>query len=201
MAPRGAVSYPGPVSYPIPEVSVFPGAAHFRAWLEENGGTAKELWVGYYKKGVGKVSLSYREAVDEALCFGWIDGITKRISEEVYANRYTPRKAKSNWSAINLKRMDELIAAGRVRPAGMRAFEARRATSGAHRPTELPEHYLARLRADHAAWAWFNQQRPSYRRYAAMWILDAKREETRERRLSELIENSSAGRKVKSLIL
>jgi uncharacterized protein YdeI (YjbR/CyaY-like superfamily) len=107
------------------DVTIFESAADFRRWLEDNHATARELWVGYYKKGVPKTSISYPESVDEALCFGWIDGLTRRIDDEVYATRFTPRRRTSNWSAVNIAKIAELKATGRVHPAGIRAFEER----------------------------------------------------------------------------
>lgn len=107
-------------------VTIFRTAAEFRRWLEENHDRARELWVGYYKKGVPRTSISYPESVDEALCFGWIDGIGRRIDDEVHANRFTPRRPRSNWSATNVARFEELRRMGRVHPAGLRAFEAGR---------------------------------------------------------------------------
>ncbi|MBA2633713.1 MAG: hypothetical protein H0U86_12075 [Chloroflexi bacterium] len=123
---------------PVPtEVAVFATAADFRAWLEENHGSATELWVGYYKKGVPKQSLTYPESVEEALCFGWIDGLTRRVDDEVYTTRFTPRRRTSNWSAINVAKVAELTAAGRMHAAGLRAFEERhRRTSSSLSATE-----------------------------------------------------------------
>jgi uncharacterized protein YdeI (YjbR/CyaY-like superfamily) len=110
----------------LEEVQIFPSAADFRAWLESHHDTANELWVGYYKKGVPKTSITYPEAVEEALCFGWIDGLARRIDDEVSALRFTPRRKGSNWSETNVGKMQWLIASGRARPAGIAAFEARR---------------------------------------------------------------------------
>ncbi len=184
-------------------VRVFGSRGEFRAWLEQNHGTATELWVGYYKKGVPKTSMTYREAVDEALCFGWIDGIGRRIDDEVHANRFTPRTKRSTWSAVNVARMGELIAAGQAHPSGIRAFEARTPDntgiySYENRPADLPPDYLERLMAHEAAWTWWRQQSPGYRRVATWWVVSAKQEATRERRLAELIEDSAAGRVIKS---
>lgn len=189
---------------PRPEqVRVFASSGEFRSWLVTNHGTATELWVGYYKKGVPRTSMTYREAVDEALCFGWIDGIGRRIDDEVHANRFTPRTKRSTWSAVNVARMGELIEAGRAHPAGIRAFEARTPNntgiySYENRPADLPGGYLARLRANETAWTWWQQQRPGYRRVATWWVISAKQEATRERRLAQLIEDSAAGRVIKS---
>ena len=108
-----------------PDVRIFPAAADFRSWLESNHDVAPELWVGYYKKGVPKTSMTYAESVDEALCFGWIDGLTRRIDDEVYTTRFTPRRKASNWSAINIAKIAKLTAAGRMHAAGLRAFEGR----------------------------------------------------------------------------
>jgi uncharacterized protein YdeI (YjbR/CyaY-like superfamily) len=184
------------------QVRIFASSDDFRAWLEANHGTASELWVGYYKKGVPKTSITYRQAVDEALCFGWIDGIGRRIDDEVHANRFTPRTKRSTWSAVNVARMGELIAAGRAHPAGIRAFEARTADntgiySYENRPADLPDAYLAQLKANEAAWTWWQSQRPGYRRTATWWVVSAKQEATRQRRLAELVEDSAAGLMIK----
>lgn len=118
---------------PVPkEIAIFASAAEFRVWLEANHHTAPDLWVGYYKKGVPKASVTYMESVDEALAFGWIDGITRRIDEEVYAVRFTPRRKRSNWSVANVARVGELTAAGRMHPSGISAFEARTADHIGH---------------------------------------------------------------------
>jgi uncharacterized protein YdeI (YjbR/CyaY-like superfamily) len=191
-------------SPPRPDrVRVFASSGEFRTWLEQNHGSATELWVGYYRKSVPKTSMTYREAVDEALCFGWIDGIGRRIDDEVHANRFTPRAKRSTWSAVNAARMGELIDAGRAHPAGIRAFEARTPNntgiySYENRPADLPGEYLARLREHEAAWAWWRRQSPGYRRVATWWVVSAKQEATRERRLAQLIEDSAAGRMIKS---
>lgn len=181
---------------------VFTNAGEFRQWLEEHHDDEAELWVGYYKKGVDKSSMSYTEAVEEALCFGWIDGIGRRIDDEVHANRFTPRKKRSTWSAVNVARMGELIASGRGHPAGIRAFNQRTDDntgiySYENRPADLPTEYLERLTANAAAWAWWQAQTPSYRRAATWWVVSAEQEATRERRLSALVEDSAAGRMIK----
>lgn len=184
------------------DVRVFPTAADFRAWLDEHHDTATEQWIGYYRKGVPKASMTYAQAVEEALCFGWIDGLGRRIDDEVHANRFTPRTKRSTWSAVNVARMGELIAAGRVHPAGLRAFEARTADntgiySYENRPADLPPAYLQHLKTDDAAWAWWQAQTPGYRRAATWWVVSAKQETTRERRLATLIEDCAAGRMIK----
>jgi uncharacterized protein YdeI (YjbR/CyaY-like superfamily) len=184
------------------EVGIFATADEFREWLTANHDAATELWVGYYKKGVPKTSMSYRESVDLGLCFGWIDGLTRRIDDEVYAIRFTPRTRRSTWSAVNVARMGELMAAGRAHPAGIRAFEARTEDytgiySYENRPADLPDAYLAQLKANEAAWTWWQAQRPGYRRLATWWVVSAKQEPTRDRRLATLIEDCAAGRMIK----
>jgi uncharacterized protein YdeI (YjbR/CyaY-like superfamily) len=196
-----------PVSAPSrEEVRVFPTRDDFREWLEEHHASADALFVGYYKKHVPKAAMTYVEAVEEALCYGWIDGITYRIDAEMTATRFTPRRPRSGWSATNLERMARLMAAGRVRPAGLQAFEARDrrrdgltlAQMGA---AGLPGELETRLRADPAAWAYWDSQTPSYRRNAAAWIADAKRPETVERRFSELLVASHAGTRPKPFLV
>lgn len=196
--PRTFASAPPPT-----DVAVFPVAADFRTWLESNHDGATEFWVGYYKKGVPKRSMTYAEAVEEALCYGWIDGVGRRIDDEVHANRFTPRTKRSTWSAVNVARMGELIAAGRAHPAGIRAFEARTADNTGiyayeNRPADLPPAFLAQLQAIDAARNWWQAQTPGYRRIATWWVVSAKQETTRQRRLASLIEDSAAGRMIKS---
>ncbi|MGH2417602.1 MAG: YdeI/OmpD-associated family protein [Candidatus Limnocylindria bacterium] len=181
------------------DVRIFASAADFRVWLEDHHDTGTELWVGFYKKGVPKTSMTYAESVDEALCFGWIDGLTRRMDEEVYTIRFTPRRRTSSWSAINIAKVAELTAAGRMQPAGMRAYEERDQRKDAsysyERPVqELPPEMRARLEADASAWAAWQSQAPSFRRQATHWILSGKRPETRERRLRNLAQELAAGR-------
>lgn len=190
-----------PVTAPRPtEVRLFATAAAFRAWLEEHHATDDQLWVGYYRKGVGKSAMSYVEAVEEALCYGWIDGITYRVDEERTATRFTPRRPTSMWSAINLDRVARLRAAGRMTPAGIRAFEERdrrkdQVHSSQRPPHPLPDEWVDRFRADAAAWAWWERQAPSFRNMATHWVMSAVRPETRERRFATLVEESRAGRR------
>ena len=147
------------------DVRIFPTAADFRRWLEEHHDTASELWIGYYKKGVPKTSMTYAEAVEEALCFGWIDGQARRIDDEVTAQRFTPRRRTSSWSAINIAKIAELTAAGRMHPAGVRAFEERDRRKDAiysyeRPPQELLPDWLERFEADADAWAhWQSETR------------------------------------------
>ena len=183
----------------------FETPAEFRAWLEAHHASADELLVGYYKKGTGRPSMTWPESVDEALCFGWIDGIRRRIDDESYSIRFTPRRARSVWSAVNITRAGELIEGGRMTPAGLAAFEARDEARSAiysyeqrHRAALEPEQEQ-RLRANAAAWEWFQSRPPSWRRAAIYWVTSAKRAETRERRLAALIEGAAAGRMPKAL--
>lgn len=176
----------------------------FRAWLAEHHDSATELWVGLPRKASGNAGISWPEAVDEALCYGWIDGVTKRIDDVSYKIRFTPRKTRSIWSAVNLKRVPELIAEGRMREAGLRAYEQRqpeRSGIYAHEQGEVAfdEAMSERFRSDPGAWAFFESAPPWYRRTATWWVMSAKREETRQRRLATLIEDSANGRRVRSL--
>jgi len=178
----------------------FPSPAAFRDWLEAHHERADELWVGYLKRGTGRPSMTWPESVDEALCVGWIDGLRKRVDAERYAIRFTPRRPGSNWSRVNLARVEVLTLEGRMRPAGLAAFEARKTEADEpgyeDRPDELPESCVAAFRErDAAAWAFFLAQSRSYRRLAIGWILSAKREETRLRRLEEIVVASAAGRR------
>jgi uncharacterized protein YdeI (YjbR/CyaY-like superfamily) len=172
----------------------------FRAWLEEHHASETRLSVGFYKKGSGKPSMTWSEAVDQALCFGWIDGRVNSIDAESYTRRFTPRKPTSNWSKVNIAKVAALEEAGLMRPAGRAAFRARsEARSGIYafeqdKPTELSTEYEQRLRTDAAAWEYWRAAAPGYRRTATHWVVSAKKEETRERRLAQLIECSAAGR-------
>ena len=177
----------------------FDSPAAFRAWLEENHETARELWVGYHKRATGKPSLTWPESVDEALCFGWIDGIRKSIDEKRYKIRFTPRQPRSRWSAINIARVKVLEKAGRMRAAGRRVFaqwggDEKRVYSYEQRHTAtLSPAHERRFRAAKKAWALFQAQPPSYRRTIAWWIASAKKEETRERRFATLLEGARDG--------
>jgi uncharacterized protein YdeI (YjbR/CyaY-like superfamily) len=183
----------------------FATPTEFRTWLERHHADERELLVGFYKRGSGRASITWQESVDEALCFGWIDGVRRTIDGESYSIRFTPRQRRSIWSAVNIKRAGELIAEGRMTPAGRAAFEARtedRSRVYSHERREaakLAPDQQARFEADPAAWAWFQARAPSYRRQALHWVTSAKRPETRERRLATLIEDSAAGRTVRPL--
>jgi uncharacterized protein YdeI (YjbR/CyaY-like superfamily) len=182
------------------EVTIFPSAADFRGWLEANHDRAAALFIGFYRKATGRHAMTYNEAVDEALCFGWIDGITFRVDGEVRAVRFTPRRRTSVWSAINLAKVAELRAAGRMHPAGIRAFEERDRRKDQRQTHEQPpqaftDDWLDRFRADGEAWAFWERQAPSYRSMATSWVMSAVKPETRERRFATLREESRAGRR------
>ena len=186
------------------EVLVFDDSAQFRGWLEANHATKSEAWIGYYRKGTGRQSMSYGDALDEALCFGWIDGISYRVDDEVTTNRFTPRRSGSYWSTVNIGKVERLLAEGRMAPAGIAAFEKRDASAVArysyeNRPADLPPEMLAQLEADGAARTYWDGQTPSYRRAAAFWVTSAKQEATRQRRLEQLVSDSAAGRPIKLL--
>jgi uncharacterized protein YdeI (YjbR/CyaY-like superfamily) len=187
------------------EPTFFATPADFRAWLQEHHETETELLVGFYKKGSGRPSITWPESVDQALCFGWIDGVRRRIDDESYSIRFTPRKARSTWSAVNVKRLGQLTADGLMQPAGMAAFERRsddRTGIYSHERREaaaFDSEQERAFKADEGAWAWFQGQPPSYRRAATHWVISAKKAETRERRFRRLIEDSAAGRTVPPL--
>ena len=181
----------------------FDGPAAWRAWLEAHHDTATEVWVGMYKKHSPRHAMTWSQAVDEALCFGWIDGVMHRVDDERHAQRYTPRKPSSNWSAVNLAKVERLRAEGRMRPAGEAAFARRREDRTAiysyerREEAAFTDEQRAALDADPAAAAFFDAQPPGYRRLATYWVVSAKKPETRERRMAQLIEDCAAGRRLK----
>ncbi len=180
------------------KVVFFKSAAEFRRWLGKNHASASELWVGFYRKHSGKRGISYQEALDEALCHGWIDGVRKKVDETSYTNRFSPRTPRSIWSRINIARVAELKREGRMKAPGLAAFEAREAKrSGVYsfeRPQTLSPEYDRRLRADAKCWAFFERQAPWYRRVISHWVMSAVKEETRLKRLEKLIEDCRKGR-------
>jgi uncharacterized protein YdeI (YjbR/CyaY-like superfamily) len=187
------------------KATFFRTQSDFASWLERNHDTAKELWVGYHKKSTGHPSITWPESVDMALCFGWVDSVRKGIDEDRYMNRFTPRRPGSNWSARNIKRVEELIELGLMRPAGLKAFEERREDRSAiysyeqrHLAT-LDEDYEQQFRRNKKAWAFFQSCTPSYRQMAIYWVMTAKRHETRRRRLATLIEDSAKGQTIPPL--
>lgn len=182
----------------------FRSAEEFRSWLERHHHSSHEVFVGYHKKGSGKPSMTWEESVDVALCFGWIDGVRRGIDEERYAIRFTPRRPGSTWSARNVGRARELIDRGLMTPAGLAAFEARKEDRSPYsyerrHQIRLDEALERRFRREARAWKRFREMAPSYRKAAIHWVMSAKREETRERRLATLIEDSAAGRTVPAL--
>ena len=173
----------------------------FRGWLSKNHDRKSELIVGFYKKGSGKQSITWPESVDQALCFGWIDGIRRRIDDSSYCIRFTPRKKRSTWSVVNIKRVPELKEQGLMHPAGLKAFDARlELRSGIYayeqRRPELPPEYQKLLNRNKAAQRFFESQPPSYRKSVHWYVVGAKREETRLKRLNELIKYSAAGERL-----
>jgi uncharacterized protein YdeI (YjbR/CyaY-like superfamily) len=180
----------------------FEKPSDFRRWLEKNHASESELWVGFYRKSTGKPSITWPEAVDQALCFGWIDGVRKTLDAESYTNRFTPRRRGSNWSLVNIKKARELIEKGLMQPAGKQAFEARDpAKSGIYlfeqtKTATFPPAIKNRFKANKRAWQFFESQPPGYRKLAIRWVLGAKQEATRERRLATLIRDSAAGRRI-----
>jgi uncharacterized protein YdeI (YjbR/CyaY-like superfamily) len=182
----------------------FATPAAFRAWLEIHHEKKTELLVGFHKRATGKQCITWPESVDCALSFGWIDGVRKRIDDDRYVIRFTPRKATSIWSAINIARVKVLTDEGLMRPAGLAAFAARRKDKSAiysyeQRKSATLGDYEAKLRANPKAWTFFQAQAPWYRRTASHWVVSAKKEETREKRLAILIEDSANGRPIPPL--
>jgi uncharacterized protein YdeI (YjbR/CyaY-like superfamily) len=176
----------------------FDSQTDFRAWLEKNHDKSEELWVGFRKKASGKRSISYPEALDEALCFGWIDGLRKSLDDCSYTIRFTPRKHKSIWSLVNVRHVNRLKELGLMKPAGLRAFTRREEKrTGVYSfetaPRELSDVYLNRFRGNRSAWQFFASQPPFFRRTAVFWVMSAKMETTQARRLEQLIEASGKG--------
>jgi uncharacterized protein YdeI (YjbR/CyaY-like superfamily) len=185
------------------EPTFFKNAAAWRKWLEKNHDKKTELTIGFHKVGSGKAGISYREALDEALCFGWIDGV-RHGGDTTYTNRFSPRRAKSVWSQVNIKRVEELKAGDRMHSAGLAAYEARdpklqNRYSSENRNAGLSPKEEKVFRANKKAWEYFSAMPPSYRKPAIWWVVSPKKPETRERRLATLIEDSAAGRRIKPL--
>lgn len=182
-------------------IKFFKDQASLRNWFEKNHSKKDELWLGYYKKSSGKASVSYKESVDTALCFGWIDGIAKGIDDEKYCQRYTPRRAKSIWSAVNIKKVEALTKAGLMHASGLAVFNTRdkkRAGLYSFEQKEIifPAALLKLLKVNKKAWEYFSKAPPGYRKTATWWVISAKQEETRLRRMKVLIADSAAGRKI-----
>lgn len=183
--------------------SFFPNPADFRAWLEEHHATTAHLWVGYYKKATKKPSVTWEDTVDEALCYGWIDGIRKSRDDESYVIRFTPRKPKSVWSQRNISLVEALVAEGRMKPEGLAAFAFKDVHPDSGYATKLdaalPALMVACFKETSGAWQFYEKQPPGYRKQTARWVMSAKREETRERRLATLIEDSGNQLRIKQL--
>lgn len=179
----------------------FPTSEEFRKWLESNHKNEKELLVGFYKVGTKKPSITWSESVDQALCFGWIDGVRKSIDEESYSIRFTPRKPTSIWSAINIKKMEDLTKAGLMTSEGLKAFELRKPERSAiyshekELATLYPE-YEKQFKANKKAWEFFNNQAPSYKKVILHWITNARQEKTRLSRLEKTITESELGKRI-----
>ena len=184
------------------ETQFFPTPAAFRAWLAENHATATEVGVVLHRKASGKPTMTWSDAVDQALCFGWIDGIARRLDETSRVQRFTPRKPKSNWSAVNIRKVEELTAQGLMTPAGLAAFARREEARS--RVYSYENRHLAALdperkatfQAHAGAWEFFGKQPPSYRQTSIYWVMNAQRDETRSRRLARLIDVSANGRRL-----
>jgi uncharacterized protein YdeI (YjbR/CyaY-like superfamily) len=177
----------------------FKSPAEFRKWLAKHHAAEKELWVGYYKKETGKGGITWAESVDEALCYGWIDGVRKSVNAESYTNRFSPRTARSTWSVINIRRAQELIEEGRMRAAGLKAFQARQEyRSGIYsyeqRRDQLDGSYAKRLQRNRSAWKFYQSQSAAYRRRVNWYVVSAKQEATRLKRLDEVITAFAAGK-------
>jgi uncharacterized protein YdeI (YjbR/CyaY-like superfamily) len=182
-------------------MAFFPSADAFRSWLATNHDQARELIVGFYKKASGRGGLTYREALDAALAYGWIDGVRKSVDVAVYSQRFSPRTAKSNWSVVNVRRVEELIAAGAMQPPGLEAYRRRTSKktgrySYEQRPTRLEPAHEKTFRTHRKAWAFFEAQPPGYRRTAIWYVVSAAKEETRQRRLATLIQLCAEGRRI-----
>lgn len=179
----------------------FSRQADFRKWLEKNHLKETEFLVGFHKVGTGKSSITWPQSVDEAICFGWIDGVRKYIDEESYSIRFTPRKSKSNWSAINIKKVEELTGKGLMKPQGIAAFSKREENRSAiyayeNKLKELPADLEKKFKRNKKAWNFFQAQAPYYKKLALNWVLTAKQEKTRIIRFEKLIACSEAERKI-----
>jgi uncharacterized protein YdeI (YjbR/CyaY-like superfamily) len=179
----------------------FTSASELREWLEKNQDNADELWLGFHKKASGKKSITYKEALDEALCFGWIDGIRKTVNDTSYKIRFTPRRPKSIWSLVNTKRVNELIKAGRMKDRGLEVFKTRDPKrtgiySFETNPRELSAPLEKKFRANKKAWDFFQNQPPGYKKTSIFWIMNPKQDETRSRRLEQLIATSAQSQRL-----
>ena len=179
----------------------FENASAFRKWLEANGEKETELLVGYHKVSTGKPSMTWSESVDQALCFGWIDGVRRSVDKESYCIRFTPRKPNSNWSAVNIKKVEELIASGQMTPTGLKLFGLRKESksevySYENRTETFPPEIEVRFRQNEKAWEFFTNQAPSYRKTVIYWIVSSKQEATFEKRFNLLIAECESGKRL-----
>jgi len=188
----------------IVKVKFFSNSTEFQKWLRDHGAHSPELWVGFYQKSSGKPSITYPQAVDEALCNGWIDGVRRKVAPDSYTVRFTPRRPRSQWSAVNIKRAQELATSGRMLPAGMKAFEGakdqvRKYSYEQRQSAEFNSKEEKAFRSNRRAWKYFQSRPPWYRRTATFWVVSAKKVETRQRRFATLIADSECGRPIKPL--
>jgi uncharacterized protein YdeI (YjbR/CyaY-like superfamily) len=189
---------------PATQPTFFETQSEFRQWLLQNHAIAKELYVGFRKVGSGLKSITWSQSVDEALCFGWIDGLRKSIDKDSYFIRFTPRKPTSIWSAINIAKIEELTRQGLITPAGLAAYEHRTDSKSKiyayeNEETKLSPEFEEQFRSNPGAWIYFQSMPPSYRKVASKWVMSAKQPATRAKRLAELISDSHAVRKIKQL--
>jgi uncharacterized protein YdeI (YjbR/CyaY-like superfamily) len=183
------------------EVLFFTKVTELRRWFRSNGKSQTELYIGFYRKDSGMQAINYAEALDEALCWGWIDGVRKKVDDISYTNRFSPRKKNSIWSLVNVDHVNRLTAAGRMQPAGLEAFEARKADrtgvySFEQEKIAFDTALLKVFQSNKVAWDFWEKQPPGYKRVATHWVMSAKRQETRDRRLSTLIKDSEHGRRL-----
>ncbi|MBN1598797.1 MAG: YdeI/OmpD-associated family protein [Bacteroidales bacterium] len=177
----------------------FSNQEEFRNWLEKNHDSRKELWVGYYKVDSGIPSITWPQSVDEAICFGWIDGIRKSIDKKSYCIRFTPRNPKSDWSVVNINKAERLIKEGLMHPSGLKLFQECKESDpvmSSNRDAKLTPEMEKTLKQNMIAWTFFNSQAPSYQRTMCYWIMSAKQEPTKFRRLEKLIKASETGKRV-----
>jgi uncharacterized protein YdeI (YjbR/CyaY-like superfamily) len=170
--------------------------AEWRRWLVKNSACCEEIWLVFYKKALGTPAISYDHAVEEALCFGWVDGMKKKLDDERYVFRFTPRKPKSAWSKSNIQRVERLIADGKMMAAGLKAYNSEHRREVPPMPTELPKALEGKFRKQRAAWANYTKFPPGYRRMTAGWVASAKKEETQIKRLEKLIEFSARNERI-----
>jgi uncharacterized protein YdeI (YjbR/CyaY-like superfamily) len=187
-----------------PTPTHFPTQASFRTWLRTHHKTADSLVVRIARNHAAARGVTYAQALDEALCFGWIDGVRRRVDDDSFSVRFSPRKPRSIWSRVNIRHVERLILAGRMAKAGLAAFQARLETrtgtySFEQRPTQLDRAYLAAFRRNRRALAYFEQEAPWYRRTSSFWVMSAKREETQQKRLATLIACSAKGERIPPL--